>query len=349
MLSESIFQSVLYLAEDLILKVVQNISYELDSFNKRKWDHIIVNQFLRDLREAKKRGNSERRHKEALAILAATAPSVTPTSRNTTVRKETENNVTPAKRENMPRSITGSSRIGQLSSSPQAKDLSFSNSDVSDETNFGIFNLAKFSKKSALPCDICMRCDTILNRIFVCSSCKATVHLDCYQSLVYPTGPWKCELCHEMPSDSVTSGEQSDQNGPKACLVQCGLCHGTSGAFRKTVKGQWVHAFCAEWLLETTFRRGQHNPVDGMERLHHKDKDTCSICHRCVGACLKCCTLDCQITFHPSCARDAGLYMNTKRLGNMLQHKAYCCRHSIEQRKVRDTLNCSGEVYVFTL
>jgi len=25
--------------------------------------------------------------------------------------------------------------------------------------------------------------------------------------------------------------------------------------------------------------------------------------------------------------------MNTKRLGNMLQHKAYCCRHSIEQRK----------------
>ena len=55
-LSESIFQSVLYLAEDLMLKVVQNISYELDSFNKkRKWDHIIVNQFLHDLREAKKR------------------------------------------------------------------------------------------------------------------------------------------------------------------------------------------------------------------------------------------------------------------------------------------------------
>ena len=197
-LSESIFQSVLYLAEDLMLKVVQNISYELDSFNKRKWDHIIVNQFLRDLREAKKRGNSERRHKEALAILAATAPSVVPTSRNATVRKETENNVASARREvitvlclfscflsgmivfllasvcfqNMPRSNAGSSRIGQLCSSPQAKDLSFSNSKVSEETNFGIFDLAKFSKKSALPCDICMRCDTVLNRIFVCSSCK---------------------------------------------------------------------------------------------------------------------------------------------------------------------------------
>ena len=65
-LSESKFQYDLYLAEDLILKVVRNISYELDSFNKkkRKWDHIIVNQFLRDLREAKKRGNSESRQRK---------------------------------------------------------------------------------------------------------------------------------------------------------------------------------------------------------------------------------------------------------------------------------------------
>ncbi|KAG2610278.1 hypothetical protein PVAP13_4KG179200 [Panicum virgatum] len=318
--------------EDLILKVVQNISYELDSVNKRKWDHIIVNQFLRDLREAKKRGNSERRHKEALAILAATAPSVAPISRNATVRKDAENKVTSARQENMARANAGSSRITQLSSLLQAKDLSFSNSKVSEDSNFGIFDLAKFSKKSALPCDICMRCDTVLNRIFVCSCCKAAVHLDCYQSLKYPTGPWKCERCQEMPLDSVISCNQSDCNGVKACLVQCGLCHGSSGAFRRTTKGQWVHAFCAEWLLETTFRRGQHNAVDGMERLH-KDKDACSICHRYVGACLKCSTADCQITFHPPCARDAGFYMNTKRIGNMLQHKAYCGRHSIEQRK----------------
>lgn len=98
-LSELIFQSSLYLAEDLILKVVQNISYELDSVSKRKWDHIIVNQFLRDLREAKKRGNSERRHKEALAILAATAPSVPPTSRNATVRKDAGSKVMSARQE----------------------------------------------------------------------------------------------------------------------------------------------------------------------------------------------------------------------------------------------------------
>jgi hypothetical protein len=88
----------LYLAEELVLKIVQHISYELDSFNKRKWDIIIVNQFLRDLREAKKRGNSERRHKEALAILAATTTFVAPSSRNAALRKEAES-VTSAKQE----------------------------------------------------------------------------------------------------------------------------------------------------------------------------------------------------------------------------------------------------------
>ncbi|KAL6861844.1 hypothetical protein ACP4OV_017544 [Aristida adscensionis] len=297
--------------EDLILKVVQNISYELDSVNKRKWDHIIVNQFLRDLREAKKRGNSERRHKEALAILAATAPFVPSTSRTATVRKEAENNIASAKQEN--KANAGSSRLSQLTSLGQGKDLSFSNTKVSEDADFGIFDLAKFSKKSTLPCD-------------------AAVHLDCYKSLQYPTGPWKCELCQEMPSASVVSCNQSDCNGAKAYLVRCGLCHGTSGAFRKTLKGHWVHAFCAEWLLETTFRRGQSNAVDGMESLR-KDKDRCSICNRDVGACLKCSTADCQIRFHPSCARDAGFCMNTKRVGNVLQHKAYCGDHSIEQRK----------------
>jgi hypothetical protein len=189
----------LYLAEELMLKVVQHISYELDSFNTRKWDLIIVNQFLRDLREAKKRGNSERRHKEALAILAATTTFVAPASRNATLRKEAEN-ITSAKQEvdtlfllvNLmcgmhnhifllfvfyviqvtPKANAGSSRVSQLSSLPQTKDLPCSNNKVSEDINFGIFYLAKFSKKNALPCDVCMRGDTVLNRIFVCSSCK---------------------------------------------------------------------------------------------------------------------------------------------------------------------------------
>uniref|UniRef100_A0ACD5ZQC0 Uncharacterized protein n=1 Tax=Avena sativa TaxID=4498 RepID=A0ACD5ZQC0_AVESA len=321
--------------EDLIFKVVQSLSHELDSCNKRKWDHIIVNQFLRDIREAKKRGNTERRHKEAQAILAAAAPApcVAPSSRNVTFKQDGENDAVPVKQESITKVNAGSLRASQLTLLPQAKDLPFSNSKVSADSNFGIFDLAKFSKKNGLPCDVCMRHETVLNRIFLCSSCKAAVHLDCYQSGMNPTGPWKCERCQEMLSDAFISASPSDCSGAISHLVQCGLCHGTLGAFRKTTKGQWVHAFCAEWLLENTFRRGQYNAVGGMENLL-KGKDTCSICHHNVGTCLKCSTIGCQVTFHPACARDAGLYMNTKKIGNVWRHKAYCGNHSIEQRKV---------------
>jgi hypothetical protein len=72
----------------------------------------------------------------------------------------------------MPKTNGGSLRVSQLSSLPQVKDVPCSNNKVYEGTNFDIFDLVKFSKKNALPCDVCMRGDTVLNRIFVCSSCK---------------------------------------------------------------------------------------------------------------------------------------------------------------------------------
>ena len=72
----------------MIAKVVQNLSRELDVFSKRKWDLIFVNQFLRDVREAKKRGRKEKRHKEAQAVLAAAAAAIASSSRNSTMRKD---------------------------------------------------------------------------------------------------------------------------------------------------------------------------------------------------------------------------------------------------------------------
>ncbi|KAL5212227.1 hypothetical protein ABZP36_023074 [Zizania latifolia] len=320
--------------EDLIAKVVQNLSRELVAFSKRKWDFIFINQFLRDVREAKKRGRKEKRHKEAQAILAGAAAAVAASSRNSTVRKDANDDVVLANQESSPKCGAGSPRVGQRTSSqPHPKDLSKpSNSKVSPDTNCGIFHMPIYSQENALYCDVCMRNETVLNRIFVCSRCKAAVHIDCYRNLKNSTGPWKCELCEDISSESATVGDQSDRNGTNLSLVQCDLCHGTSGAFRKTADGQWIHAFCAEWLLETKYVRGQDNPVNGMGSLV-KDKDTCCVCLRAVGTCLKCSSGDCQTTFHPSCARRAGFYMNTKGFGGMLQHKAYCSKHSIEQNE----------------
>lgn len=42
---------------------------------------------------------------------------------------------------------------------------------------------------------------------------------------------------------------------------------------------------------------------------------------------------NCQSTFHPSCARNDGYYLYAKYMGGgKMQHKAYCSKHSLEQR-----------------
>jgi hypothetical protein len=50
---------------------------------------------------------------------------------------------------------------------------------------------------------------------------------------------------------------------------------------------------------------------------------------------VQCNSDDCQITFHPTCARNSGFYMNTKGFGTTPQHKAYCGKHGVEQKEVR--------------
>ncbi|KAK6132389.1 hypothetical protein DH2020_033880 [Rehmannia glutinosa] len=144
------------------------------------------------------------------------------------------------------------------------------------------------------------------------------VHLDCYRSVKSTTGPWHCELCEDLVS-SRGSGALATNSWEKPYFVaECGLCGGTAGAFRKSVDGQWIHALCAE---------------DGVG----KGVDACTVCRRKHGVCLKCNYGHCQTTFHPTCARSAGFYMTVRTTGGKLQHKAYCEKHSIEQRAKADT------------
>ncbi|KAI6684983.1 hypothetical protein NL676_030896, partial [Syzygium grande] len=63
------------------------------------------------------------------------------------------------------------------------------------------------------------------------------------------------------------------------------------------------------WVFEATFTREQVKPVEGM----------CNYGH-------------CHSTFHPSCARTTRLFMSVKTVGGKLQHRAYCGKHSVEQK-----------------
>ncbi|XP_043704138.1 uncharacterized protein LOC122654214 isoform X2 [Telopea speciosissima] len=329
-----------YCAADLMYRVAKSLPAEMYAVGNQKWDDVLVYQYLIELREAKKRGRKEKRHKEAQAVLAAATAAAAASSRISSFRKDghdesgqhevnTVNGRAAPHSHLMPRAKETLSRLAV--------------SRTSSEKQSNIFQLTSdFSKDNPRSCDVCRRSETMLNPVLVCSNCKVAVHLGCYRNVKDPVGPWYCELCEELlPSRSLGAIPPNSQEKP-CFIVHCGLCAGSTGAFRKSTDGQWVHAFCAEWMLESTFRKGQANAVHGMETIL-KERDVCIICRRRVGVCLKCNYGNCQRTFHPFCARNAGLYLHVKTSGGKVQHKGYCDRHSMEQREKAETQHHGAE------
>ncbi|CAH8258497.1 unnamed protein product [Arabidopsis lyrata] len=307
------------LSDNLVYEVAKKLPLEIDEQHGRRWDDVLVNKYFHDVREARKQGRKEKRHKQAQAVLAAATAAAATSSRNTSLRKDMSEEPAQQEMSTSRRRVAGSSHLV-----PQTKEtlLKMTVSGPPSEKRSD-HRTPDFSVENPRTCDICRRSETIWNLIVVCSSCKVAVHMDCYKCAKESTGPWYCELCAESSSEpSFNFGEKPNSS------TQCTLCGGTTGAFRKTTNGKWVHAFCAEWSLESTFRRGQINPVQGMESLA-KNMDTCCVCQQIYGACIKCSYGNCQTTFHPSCARSAGFHMTG---GGKHPHKAYCEKHSIEQK-----------------
>ncbi|XP_042394539.1 uncharacterized protein LOC121985265 [Zingiber officinale] len=327
--------------DDLLWRIVKNLPRELNESSKRKWDLILVNQFFREVKEAKKRGRKEKKYKEAQAVLAAAAEAAAISSRNSSLRKDTNDEIMAATQEASAKLKLATGGAGLPSVRRPKEALRSSVPKLTSDKQSMIFQMPEFLKDNVLSCEICMRTETILKRIFVCSRCKVPVHLDCYRRISeIPVGPWKCERCEEMPLLSTSPKNGANANDRYA-TGQCGVCGIRSGAMRKSADGRWVHAFCAEWLLETSFKRGQEEPIQGLESIS-KGKDNCSICHLNIGACLTCSYGNCKSHFHPFCASNAGFYMNAKVTGSTTQHKAYCGKHSVEQREA-DNRQCGVE------
>lgn len=76
------------LADDLICKVLKSLPQEIEVARKQKWDSVLVTQYLCELKEAKKQGRKERRHKEAQAVLAAATAAAAASSRISSFRKD---------------------------------------------------------------------------------------------------------------------------------------------------------------------------------------------------------------------------------------------------------------------
>ncbi|KAJ4867329.1 PHD finger family protein [Raphanus sativus] len=305
------------LSDDLAYEVTKKLPLEIDEEHGRRWDDVLVNKYFHDVREARKQSRKEKRHKDAQAVLAAATAAAATSSRNTSLRKDMAEEPAHQEMSTSRRKVSGSAHLV-----PQTKETLLKmpvSGPPSDKRSD--HRTPDLSSEKPRSCDICRRSETIWNLIVVCSSCKVAVHMDCYKCAKESTGPWYCELCAE------STGSFNFWENPSS-TTECTLCGGTTGAFRKATNGQWVHAFCAEWSLESTFRRGQINPVQGVESLA-KNTSTCCVCQRIYGACFKCSYGNCQATFHPTCARSAGFHMIG---GGKLPHKAYCEKHSLEQK-----------------
>ncbi|KAL6512080.1 hypothetical protein OROGR_021677 [Orobanche gracilis] len=329
-----------HISDDLISKVVRSLPQEMDAAGKRKWDAVLVSKYHYELKEVKKQGRREHRHKEAQAVLAAATAAAAASSRISSVRKDTPEE--SSQQEDVRRGF-----YSQLN--PRVKEtisrLGVARSSV-DRKSDSVQLASDFSKDHSRTCDLCNQSETVVNPILICSSCKVAVHLDCYRSVKSTPGPWHCELCEDLYFSQGSGALATNSWEKPYSVAECDLCGGTAGAFRKSVAGQWIHALCAEWMLESTYRRGQVNPIEGMDSVS-KGVDTCTVCRRKHGVCLKCSYGHCQTTFHPSCARSAGYYMTvrTNSNGGKLQRKAYCVKHSTERRAKADTRKCGIEEF----
>ncbi|KAL7597285.1 hypothetical protein Lser_V15G31161 [Lactuca serriola] len=322
-----------HLSDDLISKVIKILPEEIETLRKRNWDAVLVSQYLSELREVKKQGRKERRHKEAQAVLAAATAAAAASSRLSSFRKDTLEESAHHENKLKIKAFGGRSAVH---AQPKETHPKLSVMWTPPEMNIDSSPSSLDYKGHSRVCDVCRREETVLNPVIICSSCKVAVHIDCYRSVKDSTGPWFCELCEDS-SSSRSRGVPSFSYSEKLSRVaECCLCGGTTGAFRKSTDGQWVHAFCAEWVLESTFRRGQLKPIQGMETIS-RGNDVCLVCSRKVGACIKCNYGHCQSTFHPTCGKSAGFFMNVRTSGGKIQHKAYCEKHSQVERTKAET------------
>lgn len=79
---------IFVIADNLIYSIAKSLPQEIDAAHQQRWNAVLVNQYLCDLREAKKQGRKERKHKEAQAVLAAATAAAAASSRVSSFRKD---------------------------------------------------------------------------------------------------------------------------------------------------------------------------------------------------------------------------------------------------------------------
>ncbi|MCO5559526.1 hypothetical protein L7F22_013127 [Adiantum nelumboides] len=335
------------------------LSKELRASWKKSRDLALVSQYLSMLRDAKKQGRKERRSKEAQANLAAATAVAAASSRLGGLRKDVPaiNDEKPSLAERdsfrFPTAATSQSFGGynavrstlrkpssygwttssQTSSCGKVSSLDQDNKAF-DSRNHAVELNSGESREELVLCDIC-KDSSVLSPTTICQRCKVVVHQQCYGLNSVLSSDWLCQPCLEImhQSQGLNASDVIDRATP-GCGVLCFLCFGLLGAFKRSADGKWAHVFCVQWFPEFS-DKNEASLHDSMKMAaQEKIVQECSVCHMKQGARLRCSFGHCHGTFHPLCARDSGLYMSVKRSsGGRIQHRAYCEKHSAQQRQ----------------
>ncbi|GFR40744.1 hypothetical protein Agub_g1354 [Astrephomene gubernaculifera] len=142
-----------------------------------------------------------------------------------------------------------------------------------------------------------------------CDMCRCVVHSRCYGAQPPPRqgSMWLCDVCQLH-----AAGLPADRSPP------CALCPVAGGPMKRTDTGGYVHLLCAVWTPGVTFGDPEKlTPVEGVAKaVQNRSSLKCYLCKQPHGACIQCAgDARCYRSFHPMCAREAGLAMCELRLG----------------------------------
>uniref|UniRef100_H2Z696 [histone H3]-trimethyl-L-lysine(9) demethylase n=1 Tax=Ciona savignyi TaxID=51511 RepID=H2Z696_CIOSA len=155
-----------------------------------------------------------------------------------------------------------------------------------------------------------------------CCVCCVQVHASCYGATSPNTGEvWTCDRCMD-----------------RSWSTQCSLCCMRGGAFKPVnADSIWAHVVCAVAIPEVYFEQPGNRSSINISKIQSKRlKLKCIYCKDSpsedYGVCLQCCTGNCTVSFHVTCAQVAGVAIEP---GNWpYPVYAYCHQHAFMPKNV---------------
>ena len=185
-----------------------------------------------------------------------------------------------------------------------------------------------------------------------CTRCALPTHPRCYglHSAAAAGPDWLCWVCKEATEKGKANtpavaaaaatalpGSVRPSSQEKIAMyrgVSCILCPIQLGAFKQTTDGRWCHVVCAQWMPEIVMTDADElQCVKGVQSVpRERSQQPCLACGQAAGVSMRCSYGHCQATFHPLCARQAGLHVRASD-GTKSNYRAYCDKHSDAQRE----------------